>query len=95
MECYMKETMDNLNHPKTVNYNKLKKNSSSNNSYENFTIKTKKSYYNKTEKNSVKYAKNNYNMTCTANNTSESPESDDRGEGRGHCQSGKARAVGF
>ena len=82
MESYMKETMDNLNHPKTVNYNKLKKNSSSNNSFENLTIKTKKSYYNKTEKNSVKYAKNNYNMTCTGNNSSESPESDDSSETR-------------
>ena len=80
MESYMKETMDNLNHPKTVNYNKLKKNSSSNNSYENFTIKTKKSYYNKTDKNSAKYAKNNYNMTFTGNNSSESPESDDSSE---------------
>ena len=83
LESYMKETMDNLGHPKTVNYNKLKKSPTSNNSYENFTIKTKKSYFNKTEKNStIKFSKNKFHMTGTGNNSSESPESDDSSETR-------------
>ena len=82
MESYMKETMDFLNHPKTFNYNDKsnKRNSSSYNSYENYTIKTKKSYFNKTEKNSLKLSKNKFNMTGTGNNSSESQESDDSSE---------------
>ena len=76
IESNIKETIDNLNHSKTVNYNKLNKvNSSSNNSYDGFTIKyTKKSNYNKTEKNS-KYSKIRF-MTGTGNNSSDSNESD-------------------
>ena len=76
MESNIKETMDNLNYSKTVNYQKLNKvNSSSNNSYENNSI-IRLTKNNRTEKNS----KNKYNMTGTANNSSDSIESDDSSE---------------
>ena len=70
IESNIKETIDHLNYSKTVNYNKLNKvNSSSNNSYDGYTIKYTKQYnYNKTEKNRF--------MTGTGNNSSESNESD-------------------
>ena len=75
MESNIKETIDNLNYSKTVNYPKLNKvNSSSNNSCENNSIKLTKN--NKTEKNS----KNKYNMTVTANISDDSIESDDSSE---------------
>ena len=76
MESNIKETMDNLNFSKTVDYKKLNKvNSSSNNSYENNSLK-----HNKTEKNSIKLSKNKYNMTGPANISDDSIESDDSSE---------------
>ena len=53
-----------------------KVNSSENNSYENNSLK--KSYNYKTEKNSIKYAKNTFNIT--RNTSSDSMESDDSSE---------------
>ena len=78
IESNIKETMDNLNHAKTVNYNnKLKKgNTSSNNSYDKFSK-------NRTEKNTIKLSKNNkFHITGTANNSSISSDSNDSSETR-------------
>ena len=81
MESNLKITIDNSNHSKTVNYNKLNKvHSSSNNSYDNYTAKyTKKSFCNKTVK-SLKNSKNKFKMTRTGPNSSDSFESDDSSE---------------
>ena len=76
MESNIKITIDNLNHSKTVNYNKLNNvNTSSNNSNEGFFSMglTKKSFNIKSERfNKL----NKFNMTGTGNNSSESLESD-------------------
>ena len=75
MESNIKITIDNLNHARTVNYNKLNKvNSSSNNSYDGISYKfTKKSFNNRTD--SKKNTKYKFNMTGTGN-SSDSVESD-------------------
>jgi len=76
MESNIKITIDNLNHSKTVNYNKLNNvNTSSNNSYEGFFSMglTKKSFNIKTEGISKK---NKFHMTGTGNNSSESLDSE-------------------
>ena len=76
MEANIKITIDNLNHSKTVNYNKLNNvNTSSNNSYEGIYSMglTKKSFNIKTEGISKK---NKYHMTGTGNNSSESLDSE-------------------